>query len=155
MELISLKAGLQVTNVPYKGAAPALADLVAGQVQLKLDNYAQSAQFIADQKLNALAVTSAKRSRQLPSVPTMIELGVPVEGYLWMGLVAPAATPKAIIDRLAVSARKAAQSPEMLERFDKEDIEPLGGTPDEFRALIAREIAQWRELAKATKITVD
>jgi tripartite-type tricarboxylate transporter receptor subunit TctC len=155
MELISLKAGLQVTNVPYRGAAPALADLVAGQVQLKLDNYAQSAQFIADKKLNALAVTSAKRSKHLASVPTMIELGVPVEGYLWMGLVAPAGTPKPVIDKLAASARKAAQSPEMLERFDKEDIEPVGNTPDEFRALVAQEIAQWRDLAKATKITVD
>ncbi len=156
MELLMLKTGIQVTNVPYRGAAPALADLVAGQVQLKLDTYATAGQFIADRKLNALAITSLSRSRLLPNVPTVAESGLPgFEGYLWMGLVAPAGTPKAVIDKLAAASNRAVQSQELRERFDKEGIDPVGNTPAEFRALVTREIAQWRELAKATKITVD
>ena len=156
MELLLLKTGIQVTNVPYRGAAPALADLVAGQVQLKLDTYATAGQFVADRKLNALAITSLARSKLLPDVPTVAENGLPgFEGYLWMGIVAPAGTPKAVIDRLAAASNRAVQSPELRERFDKEGIDPVGNTPEEFRALVAREIAQWRELAKATKIAVD
>ena len=156
MELLLLKTGIQVTNVPYRGAAPALADLVAGQVQLKLDTYATAGQFVADRKLNALAITSLARSKLLPDVPTVAENGLPgFEGYLWMGIVAPAGTPRAVIDRLAAASNRAVQSPELRERFDKEGIEPVGNTPDEFRALVTKEIAQWRDLAKATKIAVD
>ena len=156
MELLLLRTGIQVTNVPYRGAAPALADLVAGQVQLKLDTYATAGQFVAERKLNALAITSLARSKLLPDVPTVAENGLPgFEGYLWMGLVAPAGTPGMALDRLAAASNRALRTPELLERFDKEGIEPVGGTPEEFRALVAREIAQWRELAKATKIAVD
>ena len=156
MELLLLRTGIQVTNVPYRGAAPALADLVAGQVQLKLDTYATAGQFVAERKLNALAITSLARSKLLPNVPTVAENGLPgFEGYLWMGLVAPAGTPGMVLDRLAAASNRALRTSELLERFDKEGIEPVGGTPEEFRALVSREIAQWRELAKATKIAVD
>ena len=156
MELLMLKTGIQVTNVPYRGAAPALADLVAGQVQLKLDTYATAGQFIADRRLNALAITSLSRSRLLPNVPTVAENGLPgFEGYLWMGLVAPAGTPKAVVDKLAAASNRAVQSTELRERFDKEGIDPVGNTPAEFCALVTKEIAQWRDVAKATKITVD
>jgi tripartite-type tricarboxylate transporter receptor subunit TctC len=156
MELLLLKTGLRVTNVPYRGAAPALADLVAGQVQLKLDTYATSAPFIADRKLKALAFTSLARSRLLPDVPTVAEKGLPgFEGYLWMGIVAPAGTPPPVLDKLAAASRRAIAAPEMLARFDKEGIEPVGNGPAEFRAQVAKEIVQWRELAKATRITVE
>jgi tripartite-type tricarboxylate transporter receptor subunit TctC len=156
MELLLLKTGLRVTNVPYRGAAPALADLVAGQVQLKLDTYATSAPFIADRKLKALAFTSLVRSRLLPDVPTVAEKGLPgFEGYLWMGIVAPAGTPPPVLDKLAAASRRAIAAPEMLARFDKEGIEPVGNGPAEFRAQVAKEIVQWRELAKATRITVE
>lgn len=155
MELLLLKAGIQVTNVPYRGAAPALADLVAGQVQLKFDAYATAGPFVADRKLNALAVTSLVRSKLLPNVPTIAETIPGFEGYLWMGIVAPAGTPKAAIDKLAAAAKRAVQSPELRDRLDKEGIDPVGNTPDEFRTQVTREIAQWRDLAKATKITVD
>jgi tripartite-type tricarboxylate transporter receptor subunit TctC len=155
MELIMLKTGMQVTNVPYRGAAPALADLVAGQVQLKLDNYTTSAQLIADRKLNALAVTSLKRLRQLPDVPTVAETIPGFEGYLWMGIVAPGGTPRPIVDKLAAATRKIVASSEVQARFDKDGVEPVGSGPDEFRALVAREIAQWREVGKNTRITVD
>jgi tripartite-type tricarboxylate transporter receptor subunit TctC len=155
MELLMLKEKFQITNVPYRGAAPALADLVAGQVQAKLDNYTQSAQFIADRKLNVLAVTSARRLKHLPDVPTVAESLAGFEGYLWMGLVAPAATPDAVVQKLAAAARRFVALPETQARFDKDGVEPVGSGPDEFGTQITREIAVWHELAKTTKITVD
>ena len=155
MELMMLKTGMQVTNVPYRGAAPALADLVAGQVQLKLDNYTTSAQFVADRKLNALAVTSRKRLKQLPDVPTVAETIPGFEAHLWMGIMAPGRTPQPIVDRLAAAARKIVASPEIQARFDKDGVEAVGNGPDEFRALVGREIALWRDLAQSTKIVVD
>jgi tripartite-type tricarboxylate transporter receptor subunit TctC len=155
MELLMIKAKFQVTNVPYRGAAPALADLVAGQVQAKLDNFTQSAQFIADRKLNLLAVTSAKRLKQFPDVPTVAEQLPGFEGYLWMGIVVPAATPDAVVQKLATAIRHFVALPQTQARFDKDGIEPVGNGPDEFRAQIASELAQWRELARTTKITID
>ncbi|MCX7366169.1 MAG: tripartite tricarboxylate transporter substrate binding protein [Alphaproteobacteria bacterium] len=155
MEMMMMRAGMQVTNVPYRGAAPALADLVAGQVQLKLDNYTTSSQFISDRRLNALAVTSLKRLKQLPDVPTMAESLPGFEGYLWMGIVAPANTPEPVIAKLAAAAQRIVGSPEVQARFDKDGVEPVGNGPDAFHTLVGREIAQWRELARSTKITVD
>ena len=155
MEQLMLKEKFQVTNVPYRGAAPALADLVAGLVQAKLDNYTQSAQFIADRKLNVLAVTTARRLKQLPDVPTVSETLPGFEGYLWMGVVAPAATPDAVIDRLAAATKRFVALPATQARFDKDGVEPVGSSPAEFQAEIAKEIAQYRALAKATKITIE
>src|SRR5213075_2055687 len=94
MELLMLRERMQITNVPFRGAAPALADLVAGQVQAKLDTYTTSAQFVADGRLKALGVTSLKRLKQLPGVATVAETVPGFAGYLWMGLVAPAGTPQ-------------------------------------------------------------
>jgi tripartite-type tricarboxylate transporter receptor subunit TctC len=155
MEQLMVLEKFQVTNVPYRGAAPALADLVAGQVQAKLDNYTQSRQFIADRKLNLLAVTSAKRLKQFPDVPAMAERIPGFDGYLWMGIVAPAATPEAVVQKLAAAIQRFVALPATQERFDKDGIEPVGNGPSEFSREIASEIAQWRELAKTTKITVD
>lgn len=155
MELLMIKEKFQVTNVPYRGAAPALADLVAGQVQAKLDNYTQSKQFIADRKLNLIAVTSATRLKPFPDVPAVAEHQPGFEGYLWMGVVAPAATPDAVVQKLATAIRRFVALPEIRVRFDKDGIEPVGNGPDGFRAQIAAEIVQWRELAGTTKITID
>ncbi len=155
MELLSLKEKIQVTNVPYRGAMPALADLVAGQVQAKLDNYTQSAQLIADGKLKLLAVTSAKRLKQFPDVPAMNEQLPGFEGYLWMGILVPAATPDAIVTKLATAMQGFVALPETQARFDKDGIEPVGNGPNEFSAQIAHELAQWRKLAKTTNIIVD
>jgi tripartite-type tricarboxylate transporter receptor subunit TctC len=156
MELLMVKEHMQVTNVPYSGAAPALADLVAGQVQAKLDNYTTAQSFVAQHRLNALAFTSARRQKQLPDVPTVMEMGVAdYEGYLWMGIVVPAGTPPAIVDRLAAASRRAIDLPDTVARFDKDGVEPVGNSPAEFEALIAREIGQWRDLGKETKISVE
>jgi tripartite-type tricarboxylate transporter receptor subunit TctC len=155
MELLMVKERMQVTNVPYRGAAPALADLVAGQVQAKLDTYATSAQFIADKRLKALAVTSRNRLKQLPEVATVRESVPGVEGYLWMGIVAPAATPQPVLDKLANATRRAVEQPEVQARFDRDGVEPVGNTPAEFKAQIRREIGQWRDLAKQAEIKVE
>ncbi len=156
MELLMVKEHIQVTEVPYRGAAPALADLVAGQVQAKLDNYTTAQSFVAQNKLRALAFTSAKRQKQLPDVPTVMEMGVPdFEGYLWMGIVVPAGTPQAIVDMLAAATRRVVALPDTQARFDKDAVEPVGNNPAEFKVLISHEIGQWRDLGRLTKITVE
>jgi tripartite-type tricarboxylate transporter receptor subunit TctC len=156
MALLMVKEHIQVTNVPYRGAAPALADLVAGQVQAKLDNYTTAQSFVAQKKLNALAFTSTRRQKQLPDVPTVMEMGVAdFEGYLWMGIVVPTGTAQAIVDKLAAATRRAVALPETLARFDKDGVEPVGNTSADFRSLISHEIGQWRVLAKQTRITIE
>ena len=128
---------------------------MAGQVQAKLDNYTQSAQFIADKKLNLLAVTSTKRLKQFPDVPAMTEQLPGFDGYLWMGIFVPAKTPDVVVQKLALAIQRFVARPETQARFDKDGIEPVGNGPDAFLAEIVEELAQWRELAKTTKITVD
>jgi tripartite-type tricarboxylate transporter receptor subunit TctC len=155
MEQLMILEKFQVTNVPYRGAAPALADLVAGQVQAKLDNYTQSAQFIADKKLNLLAVTSTRRLKQFPDVPAIAEQLPGFAGYLWMGVLVPAGTPDAVVRKLSAAMQAFIARPETQARFDKDGIEPVGNGPEAFGAAITRELAQWRELARTTKITVD
>jgi tripartite-type tricarboxylate transporter receptor subunit TctC len=156
MELLLRGFGLQVAHIPYRGAAPAMNDLLAGQVQLKMDTYATAHQHVAGGRLHALAYASRARSTLMPDVPTVAEMGLQgYEGILWMGIVAPAPTPKPIIERLAASARSAVRSPELAERLQRDGIDPVGSTPEDFSALIAREITQWRDIAQASKITLD
>jgi tripartite-type tricarboxylate transporter receptor subunit TctC len=155
MELLMVKERMQVTSVPYRGAAPALADLVAGQVQAKLDTYTTAAQFVADGRLKPLGVTSRTRLKQLPDVATVSETVPGFEGYLWMGILAPAATPQPVLDKLAGAARRAVDRADVQARFDKDGVEPVGGTPAGFKALVSREIAQWRELARQSNIKVE
>jgi tripartite-type tricarboxylate transporter receptor subunit TctC len=156
MELLMIKEHMQVTQVPYRGAGPALADLVAGQVQAKLDTYTTSAQFVADRKLNALAVTASKRLKQLPDVPTVMESGVPdYEGSFWLGIMAPAGTPQPILDKLAAASKRLVARADIQARFDKDAVEPVGNSPAEFKAQVGREIAQWRDLAKQADIKLE
>jgi tripartite-type tricarboxylate transporter receptor subunit TctC len=156
MELLLRRLGLQVAHIPYRGAAPAMTDLLAGQVQLKLDTYATSNQHVAAGKLRALAYAGAKRSALMPDLPTVAELGLPgYEGVLWIGLVAPAGTPKPVIEKLSASVTRTVGSAELAERLRRDGIEPVGSSREEFAALITREIAQWRELAAAANIMLD
>jgi tripartite-type tricarboxylate transporter receptor subunit TctC len=156
MELLLRRLDLKVTHIPYKGAAPAMADLLGGQVQLKMDTFATSAPHIAAGKLRALAIASRTRSPLAPDLPTVAELGVPgYEGILWIGVMAPAGTPAAVIDKLAAACERAVRAPELVERFRREGIDPGGGTPAAFGARIGREIAQWRELIASVKINAE
>jgi tripartite-type tricarboxylate transporter receptor subunit TctC len=155
MELLLRRADIDVVHVPYRGAAPAMTDLLAGQVQLKHDTFATANQHVAAGRLHALGFASRTRSSLMPNVPAIAEFLPGYEGILWLGVVAPARTPKPVIDKLAASSAKAVREPAMLERFKREGIEPVGGTPAEFTALVSREIVQWRELAKSTNIVLE
>jgi tripartite-type tricarboxylate transporter receptor subunit TctC len=156
MELLLRGLGIEVAHIPYRGAAPAMTDLLAGQVQLKMDTYATAAQLVADRKLNALAFASRARSALMPDVPTVAEMGLPgYEGILWIGMMAPAGTPQPVIDKLAVAIQNAVRLPALADRLKHDGVEPGGGTPQSFAALIAKEIVQWRNLARSAKITLD
>ena len=156
MELLLRRTGVEVAHIPYRGAAPAMTDLLAGQVQLKMDTYATANQHVAQGKLRALAFASRERSTLMPNVPTVAEMGLPgYEGILWIGIVAPAGTPKPVIERLASAFQRAVRTPEIAERLERDGVEPVGGTPEAFGALIAKEIAQWRDLGRSAKITLD
>jgi len=156
MELLLRGLGLQVTHVPYKGAAPAMTDLLAGQVQLKMDTYATSTQYVRLGRLRALAIASRTRSTLMPDVPTVAEQGLPgYEGILWIGMMAPAGTPKVIVDKLAAASARAVRTPELAERFRRDGIEPDGDTLGAFSARISREIAQWRDVIRSSNIKAE
>ena len=156
MELLLRRTGITVAHIPYRGAAPAMTDLLAGQVQLKMDTYATAHQHVAQGKLRALAFASRERSALMPDVPTIAEMGLPgYEGILWIGIMAPAATPKSVIQKLAAAGQHAVRNPDLAERLKRDGIEPVGGTAESFAALIAKEIVQWRDLAQSAKITLD
>jgi len=156
MELLLRRAGLQVMHVPYRGAAPAFTDLLAGVVQLKLDTFATSNDYVAAGKLRALAFATARRSSLMPQLPTVAEQGFPgYEGVLWIGLMAPAGVPAGMIDLFATAVGEAVRSEGLAARLKRDGIEPIGSKAADFGALIAKEVAQWRELARAVQMTVD
>jgi tripartite-type tricarboxylate transporter receptor subunit TctC len=156
MELLLHRAGLQVVHVPYRGAAPAMTDLLAGVVQLKLDTFATSNDHVAAGKLRALAFASAERSSLTPQLPTIAEQGFPgYEGVLWIGLMAPAGVAAVTIDLFTTAISEAVRSKELAARLTRDGIEPVGNKAADFGALIVKEVAQWRELAKGVRLTID
>jgi len=156
MELLLRRTGIEVAHIPYRGAAPAMTDLLAGVVQLKMDTYATANQHVAAGRLRALAFASRERSTLMPSVPTVAEMGLPgYEGILWIGVVAPAGMPTPVIETLASAFQRAMRSPDLAERLKRDGVEPVGSTPEAFSALIGREIVQWRDLGRSARITLD
>jgi len=156
MELLLQRVGVKVTHIPYRGAAPAMTDLLANVVQLKLDTYATSHPQVAAGRLRMLGIASSHRSKLMPDIPTIAEMGLPgYEGNLWIGMMAPSGTPQAVIDKLATAGAQAARAPKVVERLQHDGVEPVGGTPADMGALIAREIPQWRDLAKAANIKLQ
>jgi tripartite-type tricarboxylate transporter receptor subunit TctC len=156
MELLLRRTGIEVAHIPYRGAAPAMTDLLAGQVQLKMDTYATASQLVADGKLRALAFASRERSALMPDVPTVAEMGLAgYKGILWIGMVAPAGVPKPVIDKLAAAVQRAVRAPALAERLKRDGVEPVGGTPQAFGDVIAREIKEWRALAQAARISLE
>jgi tripartite-type tricarboxylate transporter receptor subunit TctC len=156
MELLLRGIGIQVTHVPYRGAAPAMNDLLAGVVQLKMDTYTTSNPQVTAGKLRMLGIASTHRSKLMPDTPTIAEMGLPgYEGILWIAMMAPAGTPKPVIDKLAAASAKAARAPDVAERLIHDGVDPVGGTPEGLAALISRELPQWRDLAKAANIKLE
>jgi len=153
-ELFALATGTQLTHVPYKGSAPALSDLLGGQLSMMFDTVITSVPQIRAGKLRAFAVSSAKRASSLPEVPTMQEAGI--KGFdisQWQGFLAPAGTPKAIVDRLNAETRRAMHAPEVHERIAVQGgNEIVTGTPEEFAALIKSDLQAYAKLIRDAKI---
>ena len=156
IELLKVSAGLEMTHVPYKGASLAPTDLIGGQIQLTFSQPPIVLPHIKSGKLKGLAVTSPKRLAALPDFPTVAESGVPgFDATSWQGIVAPAATPRAIVDLLNTEIRRALQSPEIGARLSAEGSEPGNTTPAEFAAYIRSEIDKWRKVVKTSGIRTD
>jgi tripartite-type tricarboxylate transporter receptor subunit TctC len=156
MELFSAMAGISLNHVPYKGTAPGLADLLAGHVQTMFDAIPPALAQVKSGRVRALAVVSPQRFPSLPELPTMAESGLP--GFTfgsWFGIVAPARTPSAIIDKLNRELVRIVQLPETRERFIAMGIAPLGTTPQEFGQHLKREIAQWSEVVRQRNIRAN
>jgi len=150
-EMVKLQAGVQWTNVPYKGSAPMVLDLVGGQVDVGVDNIPSSLQLIRTGKLRALAVTSEQRTPLLPDVPTMAQAGVPgVVAAAWHGVLAPAGTPPEIVNRLNAEIVKILRSPETVAKLAGLGLDPVGSDPKTFADFIASENVKWAKVVKAS-----
>lgn len=144
IELFKLAGGVKVVHVPYTGSPQAVTDLLAGRIQGLFSPASTVLQYTQDGRLIALASTEAKRMALLPNLPTMIEAGIPgFESGIWSGLLAPAGTPRPVIDKLAQAANEAIRSPEVQKRLQPLGIEVIGGTPDEFKRYMASELKRW------------
>ena len=148
-ELFKTMTGVQMVHVPYKGAQPALTDVIAGQCQLMFATSASVIPYIKAGRLRALAVTTAKRSPSVPDLPTLAESGVPgFEAITWHGVVVPAQTPPATIARLNKAIDTALADPQLLERLNSLGAEVSPGSPQDFAAYIAREIPKWTKVVR-------
>ena len=155
MELFKSMAGIDVQHIPYKGSSPALTDLIGGQVAVFIGNMPPTVPHIKAGKLRALAVTTKTRSALMPELPTIADTLPGYETVAWFGVLAPAGTPPDIVNKLSVEIGKIARSPEMREKLVAMGAEPVGGTPEEFKAVIDRDIAKWKPLAQKVGIKVD
>lgn len=149
-------AGIEITHVPYRGAAPVLTDLLAGRIDLFFANPLAVKGQIESGALRPLAVTSERRAAALPAVATVAEGGFPgFAAVNWTGLVAPARTPAPVVARLSEETRKALAAPETVARLAAEGSEPLGSTPDAFRGLLVEEHAKWARVVREARIQLD
>ena len=146
-EMLATQAGIKLTHVPYKGSSQMIPDLIAGQISLAFDQITTAKPHVAAGKLRALAISTAQRSKLMPGLPTIAESGVPkYESISWNGFVAPAATPRAAIDRLQGDINKLIKSPDMTDKLAGIGGESVGGTPEQFAALIKAESVRWGRL---------
>jgi tripartite-type tricarboxylate transporter receptor subunit TctC len=143
-------------HVPYKGSAPSLTDLVGGQTQFTAETVNAALPYIRDKRLKALAVMSLKRSNVLPDVPTLNESGMKgFEVGAWQGIVMPAKTPPAIVQRWNAEVMKALADPDVKAKLAAQGAEPLGSTPEQYGAYIKSELARWSKVVKATGAKLD
>jgi tripartite-type tricarboxylate transporter receptor subunit TctC len=155
-ELFKTMAGLDMVHVPYKGAQPALTDVIAGEVQLMFATSASVIPFIKAGKLRALAVTTARRSASVPELPTVSEAGVPgFEAITWHGVVVPAATPAPLVERLNRDIVGALSAPDLRERLSALGAEVVAGTPREFADYIASEIPKWSKVVRDSGARIE
>jgi tripartite-type tricarboxylate transporter receptor subunit TctC len=149
-ELIGVRTNIKLVHVPYQGSPPAVTDLLAGRVSMMLGVASTIMPHVDAGRLKALASGSAKRPHIAPNLPTIAEAGLPdFEASVWFGLVTPAGTPRAVIEKLAAAANSALKSDDVIAKLKAQGFEPLGGTPDEFAQFIAREMVKWAAAAEA------
>lgn len=155
-EMFQKAAGIQTQHIPYKGAAQALTDVISGSVELYMSSVPTLIGQIRNNKLRPLAVTSAKRVDDLPNVPTINESGFSgFDAVTWFGLLAPAGTPKDVITKLNAEFNKALLNPELRQKLGNEGADPVGGTPEQFAALIKNDIPRWGKVVKESGARVD
>jgi tripartite-type tricarboxylate transporter receptor subunit TctC len=155
-ELVNSMAGIQMTHVPYKGVSPALADVVAGRVQLMFGSISATQAQARAGKVRALAVTSAKRSAAVPDVPTLSEAGIPgFDAAGWWGVLAPAGTNKAIVGKMSGTIAKGISSPETRRLLESQGFDPVGSSPEQFGAYIRAEIQKWGRVVQASGAKLD
>lgn len=155
-ELFKLRTKTDIVHVPYKGSAPSLTALIGGQVEMTFANIPAIFSHVKAGKLRPLANLGPKRSEQLPGVPTMKEAGVAgVEVVVWYGVLAPAATARDIVTKLADAVARAARSPDTRQRLLDQGAEPVGSTPEEFGKLLREEITRWAEVVKVSGARAD
>ncbi len=155
-EMLRQMTGLDLIHIPYKGGGQAIGDVVGGQIPLVYTAVATAQQFVKSGKLKALGVSSAARTPALPDVPTFIEAGLP--GFVvdsWIGLLAPAKTPRPIVDRLRGEILAVLALPEVRERYSALGVTPVGSTPEAFSAQLRAELARWEPVVKRAGIKAD
>jgi tripartite-type tricarboxylate transporter receptor subunit TctC len=156
MELLAQQQGLTMTHVPYKGTAPALADLMGGHIQVMFDTLSAMLPQIRAGKIRALGLSSDTRWPAAPEIPTIAEAGMPgfVSGS-WAGLLAPGGTPRPLVDRLSAEVAKVVRTPDTRTRIIELGAEPIGNTPDEFRKFMEAEVARWGKVITQAKIRIE
>src|SRR5262245_19430118 len=155
-EQLQRAAGIRLLQVHYKGAAPALTDVMGGQVDVAIMSVASVLNLVKSGKLNAVAVTSGKRSPALPSTPTFAESGQPsVDVIIWLGLFAPAGTPRPFVERLNAELNKVLQAPDVIEKMNAQGVMPAGGSVDEFAAFVRRDFESWGRIIKEAGVKAE
>ena len=154
-ELFKGRAGVFAVHIPYRGSGPMLLDLMAGQIEMAIDNLPSAIPHIRSGKLIALGVTSTTRSAQLPDVPTIASVFPDYAAESWFVLVAPAGTPAAIVNRMSAEVDRILKKPEIVERFRGLGAEPVGGTPEQLGQFIAAETKKWQQVVKDSGAKVD
>lgn len=154
-ELLKMMAGVDMTHVPYKGASPMLTDLMGGQIQAGFDNLPSSIAFVRSGKLRALAVTTAQRWPGAADIPTVAESVPGYEVSGWFGLLAPAGTPRAVLDTLQTAVAQAVRDPEVTRQLRSLGAEPVASRPEAFAQQIRADVDKWRGVVKATGVTLE
>ena len=154
--LLEMRTGIKLRHVPYKGSAPALADVMAGHIDMLMDSVPTSLPQIEAGNTRALAVTSAVRNKRLPLVPTMMEAGIPdYDTAAWGSLMAPAGTPPDIVKRLSQAVQEAYRKPQVQAMFADRGVEAVASTPEQLSALIRRDTELWGQVVKAGNVTLN
>ncbi len=154
-ELLMLTTGIKLNHVPYKGTAPALQDLVGGQIQILMDTPSSMLPHVRGGRIKALGMASEKRIPAAPEVPTLIESGVNVTGGTWVGWLAPAGTPKAAVDKLSAEIQIIGKRQDIRDRLIQMGNDPVAGSPEDFDKFLRSEVAKWAKVIKEAGVKID